>query len=341
MRLRYFVWFGLLSVMPAASQDASLVTPALGFVFDANLGAIRPIRGIPGAALLGDPIDAGFPVASATISPAQDLAIAAAGADTPLRLIQFQGGGSSVRLLDGAMTAPDRTIFSPAGRTALLYQSTGRLQILTGLPGNPLARDLDISALNANPAAMAVSDDGAFVVLAGGNQGENPGTSHRDAGPIWLLTVDGAASQLALSGSTAAISFRRDSHDLLAVAAGGDVYLVRNPANPDYRMVYAGDSQTSGPVGVQFSWDGARAFTANTAGMLSVIDLITGRLDSISCGCRAAALEPLAFRNIFRLTPASKSPVMLLDASSPEARVWFVPSAGPSREDSRAERASQ
>jgi hypothetical protein len=339
MRIRYSVLFGLLSVMPAVAQDASLVTPALGFVFDANLGAIRPIRGIPGAALVGDPIEAGFALASAAISPQQDfaIAIAAAGEDPQLRLIQFQSGGSSVRLLDGTMTSPDRTILSPAGSTALLYQNSGRLQILTGLPGNPLARDLDISALGTMPAAMAVSDDGALVVLAGGNASGN-----QDAGPVWLLTVGGTASQLALSASTAAISFRRDSHDFLTVAAGGDVYLVRNPrANPEYRMVYAGDSQTSGPVGVRFSWDGTRAFTANTAGMLSVIELATGRLASISCGCRAAALEPLAFRNIFRLTPAAKSPVMLLDASGPEARVWFVPSAGPSGEDSRNERSSQ
>jgi hypothetical protein len=300
--------------MPAGAQNASVANPGLGFVYDPSAQAVRAIRGIPGAALIDDAVDAGFAITSAALSPGHDFALAVAAGDSQLRLVRF--AGMRVRTLDGAMASPDRIVFSPGGFSALLYSNSGRLQLVTGLPDGPAISDLDASI--ANPAAMAVSDDGAFTVLSGGSA-------------VRLLSSDGTASTLALPGATA-LAFRRNSHDLLA-AAGSEIYLVHNPGpNPDYRLVYSGE-QSDGPVAIQFSWDGARAWTAADSGALAQVELDSGRRTAIPCACRAAALEPMAARNVFRLTPAGDSPVMLLDASGAEPRVLFVPGGRTSRED--------
>src|SRR5512135_947515 len=107
MRSSYFVLFGLLAGITAGAQDASFVTPSLGFVYDANLQAIRAIRGIPGAALIDQAVDPGFAVSSAVLSPGQDCALALAAGDPQLRLIRFDRNDVRVLVLDDAMPSPD------------------------------------------------------------------------------------------------------------------------------------------------------------------------------------------------------------------------------------------
>jgi hypothetical protein len=310
MRFYSSVLFSLLPVFSAGAQDGSVSMPSLGFAFDSNLAAIRPIRGIPGAALVADPLDAGFPIRAAFIAPLQDFALAAPADDSPLRLIRFQtirpglqNSSYDLRPLDGALSSPDRAVFSPSGHSAVLYASGGRAQILTGLPDQPAMRDLE----TAGAAPMAISDDGSLVVVDG-----------------IVLNAGGSPSSLSLPLSTVAVAFRGNSRDFLAVTTNGDVYLIRDA---EARLVYSGDEQTAEPVAIQFSPDGARAYTATARGALSTIDLGSGSLTSVSCGCRAAALEPLNSRGLFRVTSVSRPPLQLFDVSGSEPRVWFVPSA--------------
>jgi len=312
MRFHYPVLFGLLSAAAVYAQHGSLASPSMGFAFDAASGSIRPIRGVPGAALLGEGIDAGSPLASAAISPRQDYALAIGSAGERLRLIPLAAQVNGTALPEETMAAPERMIFSPSGSAALLVQAD-RVQILAGLPGHVTATSLDLSAISPVPTALAVADDGALAAVA-------------DAGAAWIVASDGGSLQLALPGSTVALAFRRNSRDLLAISAAGDVYLVHNPG-PDsgYRMLYSGDEQTADPVAAQFSWGGDRAYTVNSRGNIVVIDMEGGAWSAISCGCRTTALDPLNARNLFRLTAPGRSPVMLFDGSGSEARVWFVP----------------
>jgi DNA-binding beta-propeller fold protein YncE len=321
MRFVYSFILFLLSLLPASAQGmASIAGPSLGFAYDSSLSAIRPIRGIPGAAILGDPIDSGFTVAAAAISPQQDFALALSADDHQVRLIRFENGRHAAVSINNAMVSPDRMIFSPSGNAAVFYQqSSGRLQILTGLPKAPTAQDLGTAAFNGSQAGLAVSDDGTLVLLAPGGQ---------DSDPVWLLGADGSSLQLPLPGSSVAVSFRRDSHDVLALTRAGDLFLARNvDSNSDFSRVHAGDGQTSGPVAVQFSPDGARAYTANATGTLAAFDLATGSASMISCQCSPTGLQPLSSGVLFRLNEASRPPLLLLDGSGAAPRVWFVPLA--------------
>jgi hypothetical protein len=273
------------------------------------------MRGLPGAALVDDPLDLGFPVASAAISPGRDFILAASSNDSELHLVRLDGSTPMVAALPAA-TLPGRIVFSPSGRSALLFQEAGASRILTGLPDHPEARDIDLGYLSKSPAALAISDDGSLVA---GSAGRN------STDPLWLLAAGADPLQLPLSAA-AALAFRPDSHDMVVVAATGDVQVVRNPGRQaEYRQISSGEVEPGDSPVVRFAQDGERAFLANQQGRLTVIDSRSGTTSSIDCGCRPEAIAPLALKNVFQLTSVSSSPVMLFDASRAEARVWFVP----------------
>lgn len=315
----------LLIAVPSFAQSGSVATPIVGYAFDTTASTIRPIQGVPGAALLGDPFDTGFPIAMAAISPRQNFALAVAADGSGLRAVPLGAGVDAGALPETSLPTPDLIRFSSSGSAALLFQTPGRLQALSGLPAHGTVREIDLSMLSALPTATAVSDDGELVVIAG-------------SGAVWVVNTKGVFAQLALPGSTAALAFRAGSHDLMAVSMDGEVHLVRRPGtNPEYRLIYAAGEQTAAPIGAQFSAGGSHAYVANESGNITAIDMETGAMNSISCHCHASSLDPLNSRNLFRLTSpgqtaAGKSVLMLFDGSSSDARVWFVPPGDNSRE---------
>jgi hypothetical protein len=321
--MRYFLLLSISSVCSFA-QTASLGFPALGFAPDPQSNQIRSIRGIPGAAVLGEPAGAAPSFSATAISPKQDLALAVSTGDNMVYLLSLSG--QAARPISDAMPAPSHMIFSPSGRAAVIWAN--RIQVLTDLTVNPRIIDVALDLLAA-PTVIALSDD-ARALLA---------SSARDDSPVWLADPRGTATQLSLPGSVAAMAFRRDSHDAVAVTRSGDVYLVRN-AGPDaeIRQVYVGDSQTSDPVAVQLSPDGTRAFMANSRGTVVSINLQTGSAGAVSCQCSPTGLEPLSAPALYRLTDVSSLPVMLFDASTPTPQVWFVPvDASPANQEGSAQ----
>ena len=63
--------FALLS-LAAVSSAQQVRQHALGFVFDGGASRIRPLWGVPSAAMVGGPIDLGGDVAASAASPNQD-----------------------------------------------------------------------------------------------------------------------------------------------------------------------------------------------------------------------------------------------------------------------------
>jgi hypothetical protein len=314
MRLSDSLLLVLLPVL-ASAQDGKIGSPILGFAFDSARGAVRPLRGIPGAALADAPLELGFPSASAAISPSRDYLLAVSSADSELRMVRLNSGTPVVAALPDSMV-PNRIIFSPSGRSALLYRDNGSSRILSGLPDRPQAGDIDLGFLAKSPGAIAISDDGSMVAASAGRG---------PADPVWLRVSGADPLQLPLSAS-AAIAFRPDSHDMVVVS-GTDVQLVRNPgADAEYRQISSGDFEPGDAPVVRLAQDGERAFLANEQGRLTVIDARAGTSSSIDCACRPEAIEPLSLKNVFQVTSlSSSSPLMLFDASRAEARVWFVP----------------
>src|SRR5579863_7586268 len=67
MRIRY-IWL-LAAPLCIQAQQATLGGPVAGYVFDPAARVVRPVQGVPGASVLGDPVNFGSDVAAAFVSP--------------------------------------------------------------------------------------------------------------------------------------------------------------------------------------------------------------------------------------------------------------------------------
>jgi len=76
MTTRLFRIFGLVLAAGGvlAAQQGSLSGPVAGFIYDSPGHALRPVQGVPGASLIGDPINLGLDLAAAYVAPRQDSA---------------------------------------------------------------------------------------------------------------------------------------------------------------------------------------------------------------------------------------------------------------------------
>jgi len=299
---------------PVSGQSglSKVGVPSMGFVYDGSQSAIRPILGLPGAAIVGAPLDPGFAVARAAVAAQRQFVLAASGDDGRARVIVVQDSGLTVRPVDGALISPDRMILSPSATSAILYRrDAARLQIVTGLPEAPVvAREIALDD-SGSAHALAVSDDGALALYAAG------------AGPLWLFDSNGGRAQLSLPAAVAAVTFRPGGSDALAVVRTGELYMIQADGGTAYYGRIAGDDP-SDPVAVQLSRDGARAYVAYAGGSIAVFDSAAGVSKTVSCECSPTGLEPVNSA-MFRVNDGSSGPVMLYDGSGADPRVWFVP----------------
>jgi len=310
----------LLASVAAAQTGTALSGPTMGLVFDASQSALRPIRGIPGAATLGDAVNPGFPLASATVSPRQDFALALRADDSSV-VLALAGGGSAA--VPGARPAPALMVFSPAGATAALYDSgAGRVQVLTGLPDAAAVQsDVDISALAGPVAALAVDDAGSTLFLAAGAA---------ETVALYRIAMDGTSQFLASFRSVAALRLSVNGREaMLADSAAGAVYAIRDLRGAGRMETIASGRDGLGiPIAVE-SDSAGRIFVADQAGNVTILNRGRGPVVSLPCGCTPAGLFRLSGTATFRLTEPSNGPMWVLDASGADARIVAVPPAAP------------
>jgi hypothetical protein len=311
-----FYCLACFQLIPAYAQDGAIGIPSLGFAHDQRSSQVRPVYGIPGAAILGEAVAAGF--SSAAISPRNDLALAVSDSDRQLYALRLPGG--SVYPIPGVTglrvaATHSQIVFSPAGRTAVIVGE--RLQVLTGLSTSLTLEELTIPPSITEVGMVAIADDAQQLLLASKTTG---------ADVIWLLIPGAAPFPLPVPGEVAAAAFRPESHDAIAATRSGDIYLIRNPGPlAEISLVYAGDEQTSDPVAIRLSVDGKHAYTVNSVGMLSSVDLLARSAASARCKCVPTGLHPVLSETLFRVTEISDGPMLLFDTSATIPRVWFVP----------------
>jgi len=310
----------LLAGVAAAQSGTALSGPTMGLVFDSSQSALRPIRGIPGAATLGDAVNPGFALASATVSPRQDYALALKADDSSLVLVRAGGASAPV---PGARPAPALIVFSPGGTAVALYDSgAGRVQILTGLPDAAAVQsDIDISALAGPVAALAVDDAGSSLFLAAGPA---------EAVSLYRIGMDGASQFLASFRSVAALRLSGNGRQaLLADSAAGAVYVIRELRGAGHlEMIASGRDGLGAPIAVE-SDPAGRIFVADQAGNVTILDRSRGSVATLPCGCAPAGLFRLSGTATFRLTEPSDAPMWVLDASGADARIVAIPPGAP------------
>src|SRR5207247_1882624 len=125
-----------LALLGGGTAWAQIGAPSLGFLPDS--GRLRPVYGIPSAAMIAGPLDTGpldtgHRFVDLAVAPRQDYALAIEAESREVFLLQ---PGLGVSKIAGVDANPARLVFSPGGSAAALWSSsTNRTQILTGLPG--------------------------------------------------------------------------------------------------------------------------------------------------------------------------------------------------------------
>ena len=308
---------GLLgAICLAYGQTGAVSGPSAGYVFDPSIKGLRQIRGIPGAALLGDPLEVGITLAAAEIAPRGDSAIATAS-DGSVHLLRLQNGVATEIAAKDLLQSPSRVVYSPSGSSAAIL-GAGSVQILKGLPGMPdvghsltvpsapdaAAQAAASATRRVNRPSAAVSDDGSCVLIV------------RDKSVV-LLTNPGGIRVLTDAHGAAAVAFAPGGRDA-AVVTGGTLSLFQDVAGASTRQDFP---NAGAAAALAFSADGGKVLIAGPRAV-EVLDRATGARASAECDCRLEGLSPMG--NFFRLNEAGAGPLWLLDTTS-EPKLFFVP----------------
>jgi hypothetical protein len=299
IRNRSLVSLLCLAAPLALAQQGRVEGPVTGYVFDGQAQALRPVLGIPGASVLGDPVNLGAGLASGAVSPRLDSVIAVA-TDGTFHIYTLNAGAASEVPANGIPFVPERVVFSPTGSAAALYGG-GRIQVVTGLPGAPKpGNNFDISALLALPRGRGHQTlTGSGVHLMGA----------------------GAAKQL-VAARGAAVAFAPGTHD--AAIAAASVTLVKDVGGAAAQQLIAAGGAGPSTVGAAFSADGSKLFVAAAAGQgVTAFDLAAGTSSAIRCDCTPAGITGMG--NVYRLNEVGSAPLWLLDTTATTPRIVFVP----------------
>jgi hypothetical protein len=286
-------------------------------------GGLRTISGIPAAGSVGAAITPGGVFSRIEVSPDQTQALAVA-AGTGVVMLYTISSGASVAV-QGAAPTPDRIVFSPSGTAAgLWFSSTRHFQLLSRLSPSPVVKDIDFSFTGSDPTALAVSDDGQWMV------GAWPFSLYAD-GPSGYVTV------LPVSGAAEAVCFFHGRNDVAAITANQVVLItdIAGAVAPNVIWSKPDDPPPVDPaapapvelaVALATSFDNRYLSVAGNLGSLSTFDLTAGTSIGLNCACSPAGLYGMGGA-LFRATSLTDGVVKVFDASSNE--VWFVPVAVP------------
>jgi hypothetical protein len=314
MKERYLLLVAIFAGLEGA-QSGTFNGPVAGYVFDGGAHALRPVLGIPGAATIGAPIDAGYSLTAAYVAPQQDSFFGIAS-DGATHWFTIASGAIAEKGLNGVMQAPERVVFSPSGTAAALY-SNGQAQIVTGLHGTPVVGgNLSLGSVGARRGrrvapAMAVSDDGSYLLAALN-------------GSIQLASQNGVVRPVIQTGADAVMAFAPGGHDAAIAARGTGAILIKDVPGTAAQQPLAGDGLSfNTPVGIAFSGDGLRVFVASASQKSAMAFDLSGNRSDMTCSCSPAELTPMG--SSFRLNELTADPLWLVDGGTSGPRVVFVP----------------
>ena len=304
-----------------SSSSTQLAGPGLGMIFDQVRGGLRPILGLPGAAIMGGVVELGSELTQSWISPRHEYALGRLKDDPGLVLLHLDRGALSAEPLPGSIPGVTRIALSPAGASAILYGGeTRRVQLIRGLPSSPsVVAEVDLSQLPDSVGPLAVSDDAGAALFF---------VSEGESGTLYAITANGGLKWVSAAEEVLGISFLAHRQDaLIADRRANTVLLIRDVAGAAEKSVLVAEQDgIQNPVAVQISDDQRRVFVANSgSASVSVLDLNGGPPTQIPCSRVPSGLYRLAGSSLFRLTEFSEAPLLLLDGAGDEPRIFFIP----------------
>ncbi len=302
---------------PLPRRTPELAGPSVGFIASGAM-ELRAIVGVPGAAVLGEPIPLPEATARMFLAPGQQYALIERGGELAVWMLRDAHSG----ILPAAPGGADLVVFSPRGTSAALYYGgEERLLIMTGLPSAPRAeREVRIGGLRA----AAVSDDGAEVLAASdtGVVFERGG-----AAPVPLLDTAGGGVALAfLPRRAGAVAYDSRTAEVWWIETGG---------SGSVRRLAALDP-ADGPAFVRASADGTEVLVAaRGARQLWSIDVTTGAVRLHELPAAVLSLAALKLPDTFLLAAEPGKPAWVFVRQGAEARTVFVPAAETGAQEER------
>ena len=302
-------------------SDANVTGPTLGFTIDSAQLQLRPILGLPGAALLGPAAELPLQPRRLMLAPASRWLLAQEKDSKLWKALTGLTGTVAVQaqaLPDSVLDA-DLVVFSTDGASAAFY-TAGRqsVQVVRGLPDSPvLSRKVDLGSTPGLVSAMAVTSDGGTVLLA----------VTGDAGTLVLLSTDDAPPrQAATANRISALAFAPGGADAIwADADLNQLVLLRDVAGANETRVLATEADgVSGPIAV--AADDSRYLAAMSNGHLLSLPRREGDPRQWDCGCAATTLSALPGGSFWRVNEGADSPLWVLDTLG--SRLFFVPAGG-------------
>jgi DNA-binding beta-propeller fold protein YncE len=295
--------------------------PSLGYIFDERGQTLRPILGIPGASLFGDPWATTGRISIAAVSAQQNVAIVNDGVWKAIVL-----AGGSVTALPGGLPSPAQLAVSENGTAAAFYDAgKNALSVVTGIAGSSMAANsVSLAALPGAITVFAAGDDGSLLLSASVPAGGEA---------LFWIGADGNIYQLASLQATASIQiFNQGASALVVDRAANQVFAIQNPgATAAVTLVASGADGVSSPSGAAFSAGGTKLWIANAgAGSVLGIDMNTRATVSLNCAFELKTMESTGDGQTFRLNRLRAGPLWLLDATpGADPRVVFVPAIQP------------
>ena len=243
-----------------SDTNGLISTPLLGlFVDDANT-EVHAVTGVPGSALVSNPLAMPDSVKRVWLAPGQQWALVDAGGLAVLPLDGFQAGDPV--FIDGAVSTADAVGFAPQTAVFVVYsRSQERLNVIAN---GQVTADISTSGLFASPIRsvaiddsgkwpIAVTEDGAAyrvqsasapqLLYRGGSISAAVFTSSR-----LILADDGLSQVIAVEGLTDNPSVRvlatkvgAGAIFLQASTGGGGVIATAAASRSAYRIGFAGE----------------------------------------------------------------------------------------------------
>jgi hypothetical protein len=310
-----------LSIGFVQGQQTFLSGPVAGFPFDPPTQSFRALIGLPGSALFGPVLAAGFD--SGSVAPHKNYAVGFQQGNC-LLISGLDSGPISTTAITGLAGQPEGITWSADGSVAVLFSRTGAwLQVLSGLPDAPqMGASVDLSSLAGSLTAVASDPQGKRIAL--GTQGDNGGA--------FLLTgVQSFAPVLPLSNPSA-LAFSEDGAslyvldgnalqlDVVALSDGSFQTMSLDGLQDPIAIASGRDSQNRQIMYVASRSDqDFRAYDRATQQLLTDLPLDFQPTGIVALG-----------RNSFVIAARSKtqSPLWLF-TTAPQPAVYFVPAPQP------------
>ncbi len=272
--------------------------------------------GIPGSASLTTDVSLSSSVTRVSIPPRLPYVLAETETPQAVTVVEFSGlNPGTPGQVSGALPGADLISFSSSGDAAVLYfAATQRLQLISGLPIQPvLAEDVVASGLDAPFRTIAVSDDASLVV---------GGTTDS----VFVVAASGSAQSVYASTSLGNLALIPQTSDAIVWDPGkGSLIRLRSLSGAVSVEVVASNLSFSADLSIQVTRDARSVLVADpSANVVTAFDLTTHAATQVATAHAPLLLTPLAAPNIFLLSADPNTSAWILEVSQSGANSYFV-----------------